>query len=165
MNTKVANSDTFTLTLPSDTEFQITREFNAPRSLVYDAWSKPEHVKRWWNPGGELMVCDIDFRVGGAWRFVMESPHGDIGFNGIYQEISRPERIVNTLIFEPMPGTPGIVTLTMEGVNGRTRVTELSKLPSKEERDGVIASGMESGARISLDQLEVLVNELQSVEA
>jgi uncharacterized protein YndB with AHSA1/START domain len=166
MKNKVANTDTFKLDLPSDNEFCISREFNAPRELIFDCWSKPEHVRRWWHAYGGLTTCDIDFRVGGTWRYTFPSEHGEIGFNGVYQEISRPERIVHTMIFEPMPGDPAIITVTLEDIGGRTRVTEMTSVASKEIRDAIIATGMESGARLSYDQLETLLGALQqTVEA
>lgn len=166
MSSNVANSDTFELSFPSDVEFKTSRVFNAPRELVFDCWTKPEHVRRWWHAYGGLTICDIDFRVGGAWRYTFPSEQGEMGFNGIFQEIVRPEKIVHTMIFEPMPGNPAIITVTMEDIGGKTRVTEVSRVASKEVRDIIISTGMEAGARLSYDQLESLVADLQqSVEA
>src|SRR6186713_3760332 len=101
-----ANRDTFTVTTPSETEIRMTRLFDAPRQLVFDAMTKPEHVKQWWGRLGEgysVPVCEIDFRVGGKWRFVNRHPQGEACFYGEYLEISPPSRIVFTEIFEQYP--------------------------------------------------------------
>ncbi len=109
-----ANSDTFTVTTPSDREIRMTRLFDAPRHLVLEAMSKPEHIKRWWGCLGEgysVPVCEVDLRVGGAWRFVNRTPEGrDAAFYGVYREIVPPERVVFTEIFEPFPDAESVVT-------------------------------------------------------
>ena len=150
------------MTLPSDTEFQLSRQFDAPRELVFDCWTKPEHVRRWWGCGGsELSVCDIDLRVGGKFRYVLNMEGQEFGFNGVYQEIVRPERLVHTYIFEPMPEHEAVVTVAFEEAAGRTTLTETTKHKSKESRDGHLNSGMEGGARATLDRLEELLASFQ----
>jgi uncharacterized protein YndB with AHSA1/START domain len=160
----VANSDTFQATTPSDREIRLTRLFDAPRHLVFEAMTKPEHVKRWWGGLGEgysVPVCEIDLRPGGAWRFVNRHPKGEAVFYGVYREIAAPERLVFTEIFEPFPDVESVVTTVLNEENGKTRLTVTALYPSVEVRDLVINTGMARGAGISYDQLEDLVRELQ----
>jgi uncharacterized protein YndB with AHSA1/START domain len=162
---RVANNGTFETTTPSDRQIVMTRLFDAPRQLVWDAMTKPEHVRRWWGILDErysVPVCEIDLRPGGAWRFIGRSPDGDIpAFYGVYREIAAPERLVFTEIFEPFPDAESVVTAVYTDENGRTRLTVTCEYPSREVRDMVVASGMERGAAISYDRLEELVKELQ----
>ena len=107
------NSDSFKVTTPSDQEIRMTRLFNAPRHLVFEAMTKPEHVKQWWGRLGEgysVPVCEIDLRVGGAWRFVNRHPNGEAAFHGEYREITPPSRLVFTEIFEQFPDSVSVVT-------------------------------------------------------
>ena len=160
----VANKETFAVSTPSDNEIVMTRLFNAPRQLVFDVMSKPEHVRRWWGnlgPGYSVPVCEIDFRVGGKWRFTNAHPTGEVTFYGEYREIDAPGRIVFTEIFEPYPDAVSVVTSVLTEENGQTRMTATCAYPSKEVRDLVIGTGMEKGAAISYDRLEDLVAELQ----
>jgi uncharacterized protein YndB with AHSA1/START domain len=160
----VANSDTFQATTPSDREIRLTRLFDAPRHVVFEAMTKPEHVKRWWGGLGEgysVPVCEIDLRPGGAWRFVNRHPKGEAVFYGVYREIAAPERLVFTEIFEPFPDVESVVTTVLNEENGKTRLTVTALYPSVEVRDLVINTGMARGAGISYDQLEDLVRELQ----
>ncbi len=159
-----ANSSTFTVTTPSDLEVRMTRLFDAPRSLVFEALTRPQHVKRWWGQLGEgysVPVCEIDLRVGGRWRFVNRHPKGEAAFHGEYREIAPPGRLVFTEIFEEFPDTVSEVTTDLADEGGKTRMTATVRYPSKEVRDMVIASGMSRGAGISYDRLEDLVVELQ----
>ena len=159
------NSDTFKATTPSDQEIRLTRLFNAPRHLVFDAMTKPEHVKQWWGRLGEgysVPVCEIDLRVGGAWRFVNRHPKGEAAFHGEYREILPPSRLVFTEIFEPFPESVSVVTTEFTDEGGQTRMTATVRYPSKDVRDMVLASGMSHGAGISYDRLEDLVAALQS---
>jgi uncharacterized protein YndB with AHSA1/START domain len=159
-----ANSQTYQVTTPSDVEIRLTRLFDAPRRVVFEAMTKPEHVRRWWGCLGEghsVPVCEIDFRIGGAWRFVNRTPQGEFGFHGEYREINPPSRVVFTEIFEAFPDTVSVVTSELTDENGKTRLTATVRYPSKEVRDMVIASGMSTGAGISYDRLEDLVAELQ----
>lgn len=159
---KVANSDTFKLDLPNDHDIQISREFNAPRDLVWDCWTKPEHVRRWWGMhGSELKVCEIDLRVGGTWRYVIAGQGAEHGFNGVYKEISQPAKLLHTFIYEPMPNFPSTCFVTFEDLgNNRTRITELTRHETQMGRDGHVQSGMEYGSRQSLDRLEYLLSQL-----
>ena len=150
------------VTLPSDTEILITREFDAPSHLVYRAWTTPALVRRWWSGRqGEMTVAEIDLRVGGRWRFVMVTPEGyDVAFHGEYREIVPNERIVNTEVFE-MPGADAssdadaplnIVTFTPAG--SRTTLTLRVQTSNKELRDMIMGSGMEVGMQNAWDLLE-----------
>jgi uncharacterized protein YndB with AHSA1/START domain len=158
------NSDTFKVSMPSDREIRMTRLFNAPRQLVFEAMNKPEHVKRWWGLLDEhhsVVSCEIDFRPGGAWRYVGRSPQGEHAFYGEYREIDAPERVVFTEIFEPFPDVVSVVTSLLTEEAGKTRLTLTAVYPSTEVRDTVLATGMEKGAAISYDRLEDVVAALQ----
>jgi uncharacterized protein YndB with AHSA1/START domain len=158
------NSDSFTVTTPSDQEIRMTRLFNAPRHLVFEAMTRPEHVKQWWGRLGEgysVPVCEIDLRVGGAWRFVNRHPEGEAAFHGEYREIAPPSRLVFTEIFEEFPDSVSVVTTEFTDEDGRTRMTATVRYPSLDVRDMVLASGMSTGAGISYDRLEDLVAALQ----
>jgi uncharacterized protein YndB with AHSA1/START domain len=155
----VTSSGTATVTLPTDEQILITREFDAPRHLVFKAWTTPDLVKRWWNAKrGEVTVAEIDLRVGGRWRYVMVTEDGfEVGFHGEYREIVPNERIVSTEVYEGAPGgDEGAVlnTLTFTEVDGRTTLTNLVQAPSKEIRDAIIDSGMEAGMQDAMDLLE-----------
>ena len=152
-------SDATTMTLPSDREILITREFNAPRALVWEAITKPEHLKNWWGPRGyELISCELDARPGGSWRFVQRGPDGnDYGFRGEIREFAPPERMVQTFEFEGMPGHISVETLTLEERNGKTLWTAHSMFASPEDRDGMLQSGMEGGMRETMDRLAELL--------
>ena len=156
----VTSSGTATVTLPTDEQILITREFDAPRHLVYKAWTTPELVKRWWHANrGEVKVAEIDLRVGGTWRYVSVTDGGfEVGFHGEYRELVPNERIVSTEVYEGMPaGSPEEGTLntaTFTESDGRTRLTVLVQAPSKEIRDAIIDSGMEAGMQDALDLLE-----------
>ena len=163
MASGVANSGTFKISTPSDTEITLTRLFDAPRHLVFEAMSKPEHIKRWWGNLGDgysVPLCEVDLRVGGKWRFINRHPQGDAEFYGLYREINAPERIVFTEVYAPFPDAESIVTavLTVEG--GKTRLIATSKYPSKEVRDLVLGTGMERGAALSYDRLDEVAMEL-----
>jgi uncharacterized protein YndB with AHSA1/START domain len=160
----VANSGSFKATTPSDREIVLTRLFDAPRRLVFEAMSKPEHVRRWWgilDDRYSVTTCEIDLRVGGRWRFVGRGPQGEYAFHGVYREIAAPERVVFTEIFEPFPDVESIVTSVLTDEGGKTRLTVTALYPSLEVRDSVLKSGMARGASISYDRLEDLVKELQ----
>ena len=152
-----------TLTMPSEREIVITRVFDAPRRLVFEAISKPEHVTRWWGPRSMTMVsCEMDFRPGGAWRFVKRGPDGnDYGFRGVYREIEPPERIVQTFEFEGVPGHVSVETATLEELDGKTKLTVKCLYQSVEDRDGHYNSGMESGMRESHDRLAELLSTMK----
>ena len=153
------SSGTATVTLPTDEQILITREFDAPKHLVYKAWTTPELVKRWWSGDrGEVTIAEIDLRVGGTWRYVMvASDDLEVGFHGEYREIVPNERIVSTEVFEGIPGVPGgeaLNSLTFTEVDGRTTLEILVEHTDKETRDMVINTGMEAGMQESMDHLE-----------
>jgi len=150
------------VTLPSDTEILITREFDAPRHLVYRAWTTPELIRRWWSGDrGEVTSIDVDLRPGGTWRYVMIANAGfEVAFRGEYQEIVPGERIVSTEIFEGMPEAGGMSTTTFEENGPRTKVSILVRHQNKEYRDAHIASGMEDGMQESLNYLEQVARSL-----
>ena len=159
------NTETFEVTTPSDREIRLTRLFDAPRHLVFEAMSRPEHIKRWWGNIGDgysVPVCEVDLRVGGKWRFVNRHPKGDAEFYGVYREINPPGRIVFTEIYAPFPDAESVVTATLTDENGKTRLNATSRYPSKQIRDFVLSTGMERGAGISYDRLDEVAMELVS---
>ena len=158
-----ANTDTFKVTTPSAREIHLTRLFDAPRHLVFEAMTKPEHVKQWWGRLGEgysVPVCEIDLRPGGAWRFVNRHPKGEATFYGVYREIAPPDRVVFTEIYAPFPDAESVVTAVLTDENGKTRLTVSAVYPSLEVRDMVLKTGMDKGAAISYDQLEQVATRL-----
>ena len=160
-----ANSDSYEVTTPSETEIRLTRLFSAPPQLVFEAMTKPEHVKQWWGRLGEgysVPICEIDLRVSGKCRFVNRHPKGEAAFHGEYREITPYSRIVFTEIFEDFPDTVSVVTSTLVEEGKKTRFTATVRYPSLEVRDIVINSGMSQGAGISYDRLEDLVARLQA---
>ena len=160
---RAANSDSFTVST-SDHEIRMTRLFDAPRLLVFEAMTKPEHVTQWWGRLGEgysVPVCEIDLRPGGAWRFVNRHPRGEAAFHGEYREITPPSRLVFTEIYEEFPDTVSVVTSDFTDEGGKTRLTVTVQYPSRDVRDALVASGMAKGAGISYDRLEDLVAALQ----
>jgi uncharacterized protein YndB with AHSA1/START domain len=145
------------VSLPTDDQIVITREFDAPKHLVYRAWTTPELVRRWWSGHrGVMTVAEIDLRVGGAWRYAMNAEGGyEVAFHGEFREIVPNERVVSTEIFEGAPGSGAAVnTVTFDERGGRTTVTVVMQLPSKEVRDMIIESGMEGGMQEGMDLLE-----------
>ncbi len=161
---RAANSDSFKVTTPSDEEVRLTRLFDAPPELVFEAMSRPEHVRQWWGQLGEgysVPVCEIDLRVGGKWRFVNRHPKGEAVFYGEYLEISPPHRVVFTETMEPYPPPGSTVTTLLTAEGGKTRLTATVRYPSKEVRDIVLGTGMEKGAAISYDRLEDLITQLK----
>ena len=156
------STGTARVTLPTDEQILITREFDAPRHLVYKAWTTPELVKRWWHAKrGQATVAEIDLRVGGKWRYVMVTEDGtEVGFHGEYREIVPNERIVSTEVYEGLPegvtdeeaATVNTASFTEE--DGRTALTILVQATSKVSRDAIIESGMEAGLQDALDLLE-----------
>jgi uncharacterized protein YndB with AHSA1/START domain len=152
----MTSSGTATVTLPTDEQILITREFDAPKHLVYRAWTTPELVKRWWSANrGEVTIAEIDLRVGGVWRYVMVANGGfEVAFHGEYREIVPNERIVSTEVYEGMPEAEAVDTLTFTEVDGRTTLTLLVQHTSREFRDAHIDSGMEAGMQEAMDLLE-----------
>ena len=152
-----------TVTLPTDEQILITRDFDAPKHLVYTAYTTPELLRRWWSGHrGEMTVAEIDLRVGGAWRYVMVADGGfEVGFHGEYRELVPNERIVATEIYERMPDAAALNTVTFAGADGRTTLTILVQHASKEHRDAHIDSGMEAGMQDAMDLLEEVASSLR----
>jgi uncharacterized protein YndB with AHSA1/START domain len=160
----MTSKGTATVTLPGPTQILITREFNAPRALVYQAWTTPELIRRWWaGDRGVVTIAEVDLRVGGTWRYVMTANPGfEVAFHGEFREIVTDERIVSTEIFEGMPDAgASISTITLTERDGRTTVAILGEYPSQEIRDIVLQSGMEAGMQVSLDHLEDVASTLR----
>jgi uncharacterized protein YndB with AHSA1/START domain len=147
------------VTLPTDERILITRGFDAPRHLLYRAWTEPGLVERWWGgERGEVTSAEIDLRVGGAWRCVMVIDDGsEVAFRGEYREIVPNERIVSTEVYEGMPDVEALNTVTFAEADGRTTLRVLVQLASKEARDAHLASGMETGMQEGMDLLEGVV--------
>jgi uncharacterized protein YndB with AHSA1/START domain len=159
------NSGDLKVTTPTDREIVMTRTFDAPRQLVFEAMSRPEMVKRWLlgPPGWEMVVCENDLRVGGAYRHVWRHSDGnEMTMRGVYHEVVPPERVVRTESFEMKSGPPmgeQVATMVLTEQGGRTSITITVVLPSKEARDGMIAGGMERGVAASYDRLAELLAE------
>ena len=153
--------ETTAVTTPSDREIVTERVFAAPRDRVYAAYTDPELIPQWWGPRGTTTIVDqMDVRPGGAWRFVHRGPDGETGFRGTFREVTPPERIVQTFEWEGMPGHVLVETATFEDFGGRTKVTTNSLFHTPEERDGMLASGMERGLNETHDRLaELLAND------
>src|ERR1700719_4936268 len=156
------NPGNFKLTTQGDREIVMTREFNAPRRLVFDAFTKPELVKQWLlgPPGWSMPVCEIDLRVGGVYRYVWrrDSDGSEMGMGGVYREIVSPERLVATEKFDQAvyPGEAVISTVFVEQ-GGKTTITQTVLYKSREARDAVLKSGMEKGVAASYDRLSELL--------
>jgi uncharacterized protein YndB with AHSA1/START domain len=165
----VTSSGTAILTLPTDEQILITREFDAPKHLVYKAWTTPELVKRWWHAKrGEVTVVEIDLRVGGKWRYVMVADDGfEVGFHGEYREVVANERIVSTEVYEGLPDgvseedAATVNTATFAEADGHTKVTLLIQATSKTSRDAIIDSGMEAGLQDAMDLLQQVASSLR----
>jgi uncharacterized protein YndB with AHSA1/START domain len=165
----VSSSGTAKVTLPADDQILITREFDAPRHLVYMAWTTPELVKRWWaGKRGEMTLAEIDLRVGGTWRYVMIATEGqEVAFHGEFGEIVPEERIVSTEVYEGMPpgnGPDPVTTVTFTEADGRTTLTQLMDCHSQELRDIIIGSGMEAGMQEAMDALEEVAISLPAAD-
>lgn len=144
------------VTLPSDREILIEREFAAPKHLVYKAWTTPELVKRWWHANrGTATIAEIDLRVGGKWRWVLVTDRGfEVAFSGVYREIVPNEKLVYTEIYEAVGGPGAVTHLTLTEENGRTKMRLLVEHVDKAGRDMHVNSGMEGGLQDALDLLE-----------
>jgi uncharacterized protein YndB with AHSA1/START domain len=156
------NTGTLKVTLPTDREVVMTRVFDAPRHLVWDAFTKPGLLARWFGPRGwSLAVCEVDLKVGGGFRFVLRGPNGrEMGMRGVYREIVPTERSVHIESFDDYPGSDSTVTAVLVEHEGKTTFTATVLYPSKEVRDAVIKSGMEHGAAESYDRLAEMLVEL-----
>ena len=158
----MSSTRTAVVTLPSDTSLQITREFDAPRHLVFRAWTTPELIARWWHANrGTVVSIDVDLRVGGGWRYLMTANGGfEVAFRGVYREVVANERLVNTEVFEAFPDGEALVTTTFTERDGRTTVTSLVQHANQAERDMHLNSGMEDGMQDALDMLEEVARSL-----
>jgi uncharacterized protein YndB with AHSA1/START domain len=162
----MGTSQSATVTLPTDEQILIAREFDAPKRLVYRAWTTPELVMRWWSGRrGAMKSAEIDLRVGGAWRYVMVAEGGyEVAFHGEFREIVPEERIVTTEVFEGMPegdSEPAVDTVTFAEAGGRTTLSLLTQVSSREVRDMILDSGMEVGMQEQMDLLEELATSLR----
>ena len=160
MGTKT-HSGKATVTLPTDTQILIVREFDAPKHLVYRAYTEPDLIEQWWSgKRGVVTSAEVDLRVGGTWRYVMTANEGfEVAFHGRFREIVADERLVTTEIFEGAPveneETDGaLVTVTFEEIDGRTTLTTVMELPSRDVRDMIVETGMEEGMQEAFDRLE-----------
>jgi len=152
----------------SDRELRIERSFEAPARIVFDAWTRAELVSRWWAPsalGVEIRSCEADVRVGGRYRYVLQARAATVlAFSGEYREVVPHSRLVYTSSFEPTAsgavGEPAVVTVSFDEQDGRTRLVARELYPSKQVLDDVLASGMETGMRATMDQLDELVKTL-----
>lgn len=156
--------NTTAVTLPGDTEIMITRTFDAPRELVFTVWTTPDLVRRWWTSSdAPLVVCEIDLRIGGRWRYVSRDHNGtELGWSGTYQSIDRPRRLVTTEGFEGNPGVEAIteLRLTEEPVQSRTTMIITVRHASREHRDNHVSSGMEAGLNRSLRRIDAILDQL-----
>ncbi|MGO9505646.1 MAG: SRPBCC family protein [Streptosporangiaceae bacterium] len=160
---EMTSSGAAVVTLPTDTQILITREFNAPRHLVFRAWTTPELIRRWWaGDRGEVTLAEVDLRPGGTWRYVMMARGGfEVAFHGEYREIVPGERIVSTEIYEGAPDARAVTTMTLTENDGRTTLTLLVEHSSQEHRDMHVNSGMEEGVQESLAHLEQVAASLR----
>jgi uncharacterized protein YndB with AHSA1/START domain len=158
----MTSSGTAVVSLPTDTQILITREFDVPKHLVYRAWTTPELIKRWWaGERGHVTKAEVDLRVGGRWRYVMVANGGfEVAFHGDYTEIVTNERLVSTEVYEGMPDAHALNTFSLTEQGGRTTMTLLVEHQNKEHRDAHINSGMEGGMQESMDKLEAVASSL-----
>ena len=158
------NTGSLQVTTPSEREIAMTRVFDAPRRLVFDAWTKPELIKRWLGVRGgwSMVVCEVDLKVGGAYRFVWRGPNGnEMGMGGVYREVVPPERLVATEKFDdPWYEGEALDTTTFVERGGKTTATTTVRYASQEVRDAVLKTPMEKGIAESYDKLEELLPSL-----
>jgi uncharacterized protein YndB with AHSA1/START domain len=162
MTNDQAPAKTATVTTPTDREIRIERVFDAPRERVFALFTDPSLIPEWWGPRETTTIVDVmDVRTGGSWRFVMRNPDGsESGFRGAYREVTPPERIVQTFEWEPMAGHVSVETATFEDLGDRTKVTTTSIFHTTEERDGMLASGMEGGLNETYARFDELLARL-----
>jgi uncharacterized protein YndB with AHSA1/START domain len=149
--------------LRGDTDIVISRTFRAPARIVFEAWTKPELVRRWWAPKCrevELVECTADVRANGKYRYVLSHHGNELAFSGTYREVTPHSRLVYTQIFEPMPTGEAVITIDFDEHDGKTRLVATEVYPSAEVRQQVLASGMEGGMRDSMNQLDELIQSL-----
>jgi uncharacterized protein YndB with AHSA1/START domain len=158
----IGSSSSALVTLPADNQILITRDFDAPRHLVYRAWTTPELIRRWWSGDrGQVTSAEVDLRVGGGWRYVMTAHGGfEVAFHGEYREIVPNERLVSTEVYEAVPDAMALNTLTLTEQDGRTTLTILVEHGDRASRDLHVESGMETGLQEALDHLEQVARSL-----
>jgi uncharacterized protein YndB with AHSA1/START domain len=158
-STRIDRHGSAVVTLPSDTQILITRVFDATADRVFAAWTTPAMVRQWWgSPDEPLVVCTIDLRVGGEWRYVMRRADGDeLGWHGTYREIAAPTRLVSTEVFEGYAEAESVNSMTLTEVDGATTMSVLVTHTSKANRDGHVDSGMEGGMQIVMNRLDDLL--------
>lgn len=150
---------------PGTHVFTMSRDFNAPRELVFEAISNPKHVPEWWGQRSSTTIVDqMDVRVGGLWRYIQRDPQGnEYAFHGVYHSIIAPEQVIDTFEFEGMPGHVILETMTLQELaDGKTRLTVSSVFQSVADRDGMLSSGMEQGTNESYDRLDELLATMQA---
>ena len=153
------------VTLPNDTDINIVRRFNAPARRIFDVWTTPAHVRRWWSDETRPVTeCSIDLTVGGRWRYAIALPNGagELGWHGTYREIVLGERLVSTEVFEGFPDAIAVNSLTLVEVDGVTTMTVVVQHTCKLHRDGHVESGMEPGMQDALDRVERLAGDPES---
>jgi uncharacterized protein YndB with AHSA1/START domain len=162
MTSEHQQAPTTTVSTPAEREIRIERVFDAPRDRVFAVYTDPALIPEWWGPRETTMVVDeMDVRTGGRWRFIMRNADGtETAFRGAYREITPPERIVQTFEWEPMAGHVSVETATFEDLGDRTKVTTISLFHTPEERDGMLASGMEGGLNETYARLDELLARL-----
>ena len=147
-----------TLTLPSDRELVMQRSFNAPARILFEVWTKPEHVRKWYAVRGTTMtICENDLRVGGSWRWVLTRNEMEIAFSGVFREIDPPRRLQRTEVFEAIPGAESLVTLIFDEEAGQTTLTINMLFKSKQDRDSCLQSGMDLGVKECFQKIDELV--------
>jgi uncharacterized protein YndB with AHSA1/START domain len=156
-------AETSLIAEPGKQDVVISRVFDAPRDLVFKACTGPELISQWWGPKAFTTTVDaMDVRPGGTWRYVQRGAGGeDYGFHGVYHDVTPPERLIYTFEFEPMPGHVALDTVTLEDLDGRTKVTDRVVYQTVEDRDGTLQSGMEEGMNETMDRFTELVEEMQ----
>jgi uncharacterized protein YndB with AHSA1/START domain len=161
MSTAQSRLGTAEVTIVDDTSFEIVRRFDAPAARVFEVWTRPEHVRRWWtDDSSPLTECTIDLRVGGRWRYALAGPDGTtLAWHGVYREIVAGSRLVSTEVFEPFPDAEAVNTLTLVEQDGVTTLTAVVRHRTKEARDGHLESGMEAGLQLALDRVDRLLTE------
>ena len=162
MTSEQQQAQTATVTTPTDREIHVERVFDAPRDRVFAAFTDPELIPEWWGPRETTtVVAQMEVRTGGSWRFVSRNADGsETGFRGTYREVIPPERIVQTFEWEGMPGHVSVETATFEDLGDRTKVTTTTLFHTPEERDGMLASGMERGMNETYARLDELLARL-----
>jgi uncharacterized protein YndB with AHSA1/START domain len=150
------------VTTPSDTEIVLARTFPAPRRLVFDAFTRPELLRQWHGARGwHLVICEIDLRPGGSWRFVSRGPDGvELGHGGVYHEVVAPGRLVQSEVYDGWDAGEALVTVVFDEGDGRTAMTTTMRYPSREARDSMLRTPMRRGAGEAYDRLDDVLHEL-----